>query len=54
MWGVVVAGGQGQRFGGPKQFAELAGRPLVAWAVEACRSVCEGVVLVVPAGSAED
>jgi 2-C-methyl-D-erythritol 4-phosphate cytidylyltransferase/2-C-methyl-D-erythritol 2,4-cyclodiphosphate synthase len=51
---VVVAGGQGQRFGGPKQFAELAGRPLVAWAVEACRSVCEGVVLVVPAGSAED
>ena len=29
--------GRGQRFGGPKQFADLDGRPVLAWAVEACR-----------------
>lgn len=49
VWTVVVAGGSGQRFGGPKQFRELAGRPLVEWAVEAATSVSDGVVLVVPA-----
>ena len=29
VWGVVVAGGAGTRFGGAKQFALLGGRPLV-------------------------
>ena len=48
VWAVVVAGGSGTRFGSPKQFAVLGGRPVVAWAVEACRSVADGVVLVVP------
>jgi 2-C-methyl-D-erythritol 4-phosphate cytidylyltransferase/2-C-methyl-D-erythritol 2,4-cyclodiphosphate synthase len=51
---VVVAGGTGQRFGGPKQFATLGGRSLVAWAVAACRTVCQGVVLVVPPGAEQD
>ncbi|MHB8682259.1 MAG: 2-C-methyl-D-erythritol 4-phosphate cytidylyltransferase [Acidimicrobiales bacterium] len=46
---MVVAGGGGERFGGPKQFAMLAGRPLVAWAVDAARPVSEGVVVVLPA-----
>jgi 2-C-methyl-D-erythritol 4-phosphate cytidylyltransferase len=45
---VVVAAGSGERFGGPKQFAMLGGRPLVAWAVDAARPVSAGVVLVVP------
>lgn len=45
----MVAAGTGQRFGGPKQFAELAGKPVAAWSVEAARSVADGVVLVVPA-----
>jgi len=44
----VVAGGSGRRFGGPKQFLQLAGRPVAAWSVEAARSVSDGVVLVVP------
>jgi len=48
VWSIVVAGGSGQRFGEPKQFAGLAGRPVVQWAVEACRSVSAGVVLVLP------
>ncbi|HLI54859.1 MAG TPA: 2-C-methyl-D-erythritol 4-phosphate cytidylyltransferase [Acidimicrobiales bacterium] len=47
-WAVVVAGGSGARFGGPKQFADLAGRPVVHWALEAARGACDGVVLVVP------
>lgn len=48
-WAVVVAGGSGSRFGGYKQFAQLAGRPLVDWSCQAARAACAGVVLVVPA-----
>ena len=51
VWAVVVAGGSGSRFGQPKQFAPLAGHPVLWWAVESCRSVAEGVVLVLPAGA---
>jgi 2-C-methyl-D-erythritol 4-phosphate cytidylyltransferase len=46
---IVVAGGSGQRFGGPKQFTVVNGRTLAAWAVRACRTVADRVVLVVPA-----
>ncbi len=45
----MVAGGSGSRFGGPKQFSDLAGRPVAAWSVAAARTVADGVVLVVPA-----
>jgi len=31
-WGIVVAGGRGDRFGGPKQFELLGGEPLWEWA----------------------
>jgi 2-C-methyl-D-erythritol 4-phosphate cytidylyltransferase len=31
IWGIVVAGGIGSRFGGPKHSMELGGRPLWAW-----------------------
>lgn len=48
-WAIVVAGGHGTRFGGPKQFADLSGRPVVEWSLNAARAVCDGVVLVVPA-----
>jgi 2-C-methyl-D-erythritol 4-phosphate cytidylyltransferase len=51
VWAVVVAGGSGQRFGQLKQFALLDGRPVVEWAVSACRASSAGVVLVVPAGT---
>ena len=53
MWAVVVAGGSGQRFGRSelKQFALLADRPVVDWAVAACRPASSGVVLVVPPGT---
>lgn len=48
VWAVIVAGGSGERFGAPKQFAMLGGRPMVTWAVDAARGACDGVVLVVP------
>jgi 2-C-methyl-D-erythritol 4-phosphate cytidylyltransferase len=49
VWAVVVAAGDGARFGGLKQFVDIGGRPLVDWSVDAARSVADGVVLVVPA-----
>ena len=53
VWAVVVAGGSGRRFGEMKQFALLADRPVVEWAVAACRPSSCGVVLVVPHGAAD-
>ena len=53
MWAVVVAAGGGRRFGRPKQFARLGGRPVVEHAVAACRAVADGVVLVLPEGSTD-
>jgi 2-C-methyl-D-erythritol 4-phosphate cytidylyltransferase len=49
VWSIVVAGGSGRRFGEPKQFSSLGARPVLEWAVEACRPHSRGVVLVVPA-----
>jgi 2-C-methyl-D-erythritol 4-phosphate cytidylyltransferase len=54
VWGIVVAAGLGQRFGGAKQFESLAGRPVHEWAIESARSVATGIVLVVPAGREDD
>lgn len=48
VWTVVVAGGGGTRFGGAKQYAELAGRRSIDWSLAAARSVSDGVVVVVP------
>lgn len=47
---MIVAGGNGTRFGGPKQFAELSGRTVLDWSVETAVKTCAGVVLVLPAG----
>ncbi len=50
-WGIVVAGGSGDRFGGPKQFELLGGEPLWEWAR---RSLVEGgVAEVVLVGNME-
>ncbi|HVC70079.1 MAG TPA: 2-C-methyl-D-erythritol 4-phosphate cytidylyltransferase [Acidimicrobiales bacterium] len=53
VWVVVVAAGGGRRFGGLKQFAEIGGRALVDWSVDAARAVADGVVLVLPGATAE-
>lgn len=52
-WAIVVAGGRGSRFGGPKQFSELGGRSLIDRALEVAVESCAGVILVVPAESAD-
>ncbi len=49
IWVVIVAGGGGSRFGGAKQFVEIAGRRVLDWSIAAARSVADGVVVVVPA-----
>lgn len=54
VWGIVVAGGSGSRFGAHKQFATLAGRTVAERSVAAVRAVADTVVLVVPAGTVED
>ncbi|MGB8195749.1 MAG: IspD/TarI family cytidylyltransferase [Acidimicrobiales bacterium] len=45
---VVVAAGQGQRYGGPKQFAIVQHDTVATHSVRAARSVAQRVVLVVP------
>jgi len=49
VWSIVVAGGSGRRFGERKQFSSLGGRPVLSWAVDACRAASDGVVVVIPA-----
>ncbi len=45
--GAVLAGGAGQRFGtDSKPMALLAGRPLIAYPLDAMRAVCERTVVV--------
>ena len=48
MWAVVVAAGSGARFGGAKQYEQIAGRSVLEWSVSAAQRACEGVVVVVP------
>jgi 2-C-methyl-D-erythritol 4-phosphate cytidylyltransferase len=47
---VVVAAGQGTRFGGLKQFSLFEGETIAARSVRAARSVADFAVLVVPEG----
>lgn len=47
VWVVLVAAGTGQRFGGAKQYAPLAGRRVIDWSIDVARSVADGIVLVV-------
>lgn len=43
---VVLAGGRSERFGSDKASALLAGRPLLAWVVEAIAGACDGIIVV--------
>lgn len=43
--GLVIAGGRSLRFGGEKAVAQLAGRPLLLWAVERLRPACAQVAV---------
>ena len=54
VWGIVVAGGSGARYGGLKQLAELRGRRVLDHSLTALRTVCAGVVVVVPPDRVDD
>ena len=54
VWALVLAGGSGNRYGGLKQFELLADRRVLDWSLDAARAACDGVVVVVPAGTIED
>ena len=48
IWGaIIVAAGRGTRFGRPKQLVELAGKPMIAWSIEAFAAMPEISELVV-------
>ena len=52
--GIVLAAGEGRRFGGPKQLAEIDGRPLVEHALAALRGAAlDRVIVVLGAHAAE-
>ena len=53
VWTIVVAGGAGLRFGSRKQFADLSGKSVLQWSIDAADSVSAGIVVVVPADSAD-
>ncbi len=49
--GLVLAGGRSVRFGGEKAVANFQGRPLLLWAAERLRSICDSVGASVRPGS---
>ena len=53
VWTVVVGGGSGERFGGPKQYEHIGERRVIDIAVATARESSDGVVVVVPPADAE-
>jgi 2-C-methyl-D-erythritol 4-phosphate cytidylyltransferase len=51
VWGIVVAGGRGNRFGAAKQFARLGGATVLERSIATTARVCDGVVVALPAES---
>ncbi len=49
LWGIVVAAGEGSRFGGPKHDCLLAGKPLWQWAADSLAAAGAADVVVVGA-----
>ncbi|MEX2627932.1 MAG: 2-C-methyl-D-erythritol 4-phosphate cytidylyltransferase [Ilumatobacteraceae bacterium] len=52
VWTVVVGGGTGRRFGGPKQYEALGDRRVIDHAVATAAAASEGVVVVLPPSDA--
>ncbi|MFM7271609.1 MAG: 2-C-methyl-D-erythritol 4-phosphate cytidylyltransferase [Actinomycetes bacterium] len=50
-WAILLAAGRGTRFGGEKQFGDLAGQRIVDRAVHGAHAAVDAVVLVLPAGA---
>jgi 2-C-methyl-D-erythritol 4-phosphate cytidylyltransferase len=54
VWGIVLAAGNGDRFGALKQYQPLGGRRVVDWSLAVARDVCTGLVLVVQSDRVAD
>ena len=54
VWGIVVAAGGGDRYGGPKQYESLGGARVIDLALAATAAACDSVVAVVPAERLDD
>lgn len=52
--GIVLAAGEGRRFGGTKQLAELRGRPLGQYAIDALESAGVDEIIVVSGHDADE
>jgi 2-C-methyl-D-erythritol 4-phosphate cytidylyltransferase len=48
VWGIVVAGGKGSRFGAAKQFARLGGATVLERSIATTVRMCDGVVVALP------
>ncbi|MYJ37042.1 MAG: 2-C-methyl-D-erythritol 4-phosphate cytidylyltransferase [Acidimicrobiaceae bacterium] len=48
IWTIVAAAGEGNRFGGAKQFSRLGNRCVIDWTVQRAARWSEGVVVVLP------
>jgi 2-C-methyl-D-erythritol 4-phosphate cytidylyltransferase len=46
---IIVAGGKGKRMGGPKQFLEINGKPMLSWTISVFQKtgIIDGIILVV-------
>ncbi|WP_226035890.1 molybdenum cofactor guanylyltransferase [Aquibacillus saliphilus] len=44
--GIVIAGGKSRRFGSPKAFAKLEGKPLYSYSLSVLNKYCSSVILV--------
>jgi 2-C-methyl-D-erythritol 4-phosphate cytidylyltransferase len=53
VWAVVVGGGSGQRFGAAKQYERLGDERVIDRSRRVAESVCDGVIVVVPATDVE-
>lgn len=53
IWTVLVAAGEGSRFGGPKQLQPLGGRRVIDWAFDAAAGTSHGVVVVAAANQVQ-
>ncbi|MCE2511172.1 MAG: 2-C-methyl-D-erythritol 4-phosphate cytidylyltransferase [Acidimicrobiia bacterium] len=53
VWAIVAAAGEGNRFGGAKQFSPLGDCCVLDWAVRGAARWCEGVVVVLPSAGAD-
>lgn len=53
VWGIVVAGGSGARFGTRKQLASFRGKRVIDWSLDALRQHVAGLIVVVPADLAD-